>query len=383
MVVLFIFFAAPSPWPPRNVVTAMALIALVISGLIPAVDAQPCAQRHTADCWSAVGCLVAQVRLDSVWTNSLEDCCTNNHDIYMRYSLPYMSGSQRVTQTDTTSVGRADGTTNTFNDVQPEICVPANSVLLPTVEVWDSDNGADDRLMATDPDRGHLRMPVGGVLGDQAPALPCHIGQVGLRGLNAWSSWTLVEQELDAENIGLFETDGTVKARLSYRVRWNMLMYATSCSGTVMISGAEAVQRTRMGLYTMVPGGIRGGRPVYLNGNDEYLFFSIHNRWLAFEDYDETRGGLQSADDAACPTDVDSWLAVLENSWSNDYTVTVRARRAVTGQTPPLSFRRSAFHFYACGKTQHVAGCVRILTVFKCRNFPPLQESISENHPLR
>ena len=87
----------------------------------------------------------------------------------------------------------------------------------------------------------------------------------------------------------------------------------TGCGSVLNVSGAEGLQESMMGLYAVVPEVVRGGRPVYRNGNGQYLFKNSNGRWMMGANYSVDNGGLHSLQAGVnCPADSVQW-----NVWTS------------------------------------------------------------------
>ena len=106
--------------------------------------------------------------------------------------------------------------------------------------------------------------------------------------------------------------------KISYLVRYHIW---AGCCGNMIVQGAEAVQSTRMGTFTVVAGVLRNGKPVYKNRNNEYLHLTS-NGWMIGDDYTTTVGGVDSDTTAGCPDQATGWKAWTNGAWSSAYSIT-------------------------------------------------------------
>ncbi len=93
------------------------------------------------------------------------------------------------------------------------------------------------------------------------------------------------------------------------------------------MSGAEAVQRERMGTYTKVADLMQGERPLYqrVGSTVEYLFYwPSGRRWVMGNNYTSNLFGLLSANTAAaCPDQATGWQAYNSGAWVSTYPINV------------------------------------------------------------
>ena len=95
------------------------------------------------------------------------------------------------------------------------------------------------------------------------------------------------------------------------------LLLLAGCAATLYVTGAESVQGTSMGVFTVVNGVVRGDRPVYQNGEDKYLFYwPGTNWWMIGANFGENIGNVYGAVGAACPEDTDGWQVSANGDWS-------------------------------------------------------------------
>jgi hypothetical protein len=131
----------------------------------------------------------------------------------------------------------------------------------------------------------------------------------------------------------------------------------TGCAGvcfeSIVVSGAEAVQASRMGMYRKVPNLTQGDRPVYRLGADlSYLFYwPTTSEWRIGSNYTSNSSGVKSTNitEAACPDHVNGWQAYSGGAWVSTYTITVApstTSSAPTNSTPTpgISAARKASH---------------------------------------
>ncbi len=93
------------------------------------------------------------------------------------------------------------------------------------------------------------------------------------------------------------------------------------------MSGAEAVQAPRMGVYTKLASVTQGERPVYqlVGSTMAYLFYwPSWSQWLIGSSYRSASVALASTDSgAACPDQATGWQVVAGTEWVGAYPITV------------------------------------------------------------
>ena len=94
------------------------------------------------------------------------------------------------------------------------------------------------------------------------------------------------------------------------------------------MSGAEAVQALRMGLYTKAANLMQGERPVYqrVGSTMMYLFYwSNTSRWLIGPNYTSSSAGVRSTGSAgaACPDQATGWQVYDGTVWVSTSPITV------------------------------------------------------------
>ncbi len=100
------------------------------------------------------------------------------------------------------------------------------------------------------------------------------------------------------------------------------------CFENVTVSGAEAVQASRMGTYTKVASVTQGERPVYqrVGSTVAYLFYwSNTSRWLIGSNYASSSAGVRSTGSAgaACPDQANGWQVFAGGAWVSTSLITV------------------------------------------------------------
>ncbi len=100
------------------------------------------------------------------------------------------------------------------------------------------------------------------------------------------------------------------------------------CFENVTVSGAEAVQASRMGTYTKVANLMQGERPVYqrVGSTVAYLFYWPNaSNWRIGSNYASSSSGVRSTDSAgaACPDQATGWQAYAGTVWVSTYPITV------------------------------------------------------------
>jgi hypothetical protein len=110
------------------------------------------------------------------------------------------------------------------------------------------------------------------------------------------------------------------------------------CYESITVSGAEAVQASKMGAYTKA-GVTQGDRPVYQRAGSTlaYLFYwPSAAEWRIGGNYTSGSSGVKSSSDAgaACPDQANGWQALTGGAWDSTYPITVAP---AAGQTlPPI-----------------------------------------------
>ena len=109
------------------------------------------------------------------------------------------------------------------------------------------------------------------------------------------------------------------------------------CFETIVVSGAEAVQSSRMGTFTKVGALTQGDRPVYQRVGTAvtYLYYwPTTSEWRISSNYATSSSGVKSTGGtgAACPDQATGWQAYANGAWVSTYTIIVVP---ATGQTLP------------------------------------------------
>ncbi len=98
------------------------------------------------------------------------------------------------------------------------------------------------------------------------------------------------------------------------------------CTDFISVSGAEAVQLSKMGTYTKA-GPMQGDRPVYQRvGSTMYLFyFPSLSEWRIGSNYTGSTSSLKSIGDATrlCPDEATGWQAAVTAGWDDTYPIIV------------------------------------------------------------
>ena len=88
------------------------------------------------------------------------------------------------------------------------------------------------------------------------------------------------------------------------------------------ISGAEAVQASRMGTFVKTAN-TSNNRPVYQNSNGEFLYYwAASSQWQIHSDYTSTLSWVYATGAVDCPSDVTQWSVWSGSTWSSSYGVT-------------------------------------------------------------
>ena len=103
---------------------------------------------------------------------------------------------------------------------------------------------------------------------------------------------------------------------------------AGGCYDSITVSGAEAVQASRMGTFTKLAWLTQGDRPVYqrVGSTVMYLFYWPSTRdWNIGADYTFGAAGVASAGTAAlCPDHAAGWQVASGGEWvASMYPITV------------------------------------------------------------
>jgi len=95
------------------------------------------------------------------------------------------------------------------------------------------------------------------------------------------------------------------------------------CADAVVISGVDAHQTSRMGVYSRtgtLPGPEQAGRPIYqIADKTNYLYYwSPQGAWRIGADYANARAGVMSktGENTHCPTQPSSWFIHADSQWS-------------------------------------------------------------------
>ena len=81
----------------------------------------------------------------------------------------------------------------------------------------------------------------------------------------------------------------------------------------VIVSGSSEAQINRMGLFRLQPELIAGGKAVYKNSNDQFLYYwPKYADWLISADYKQDKAGVgsYSGTGTACPQDSTDWKEI-------------------------------------------------------------------------
>jgi hypothetical protein len=105
------------------------------------------------------------------------------------------------------------------------------------------------------------------------------------------------------------------------------------CFHTVVVSGAESVQLTRMGSFTLT--GTANGRTLYQNTEQQYLYYwSDSGTWKIGSSFDAASGGVQSSSGrSSCPHTATSWRSYHDNAWNTSPFMTVTCDSAAAAGT--------------------------------------------------
>lgn len=100
----------------------------------------------------------------------------------------------------------------------------------------------------------------------------------------------------------------------------------SSLPGQIVVSGAEAAQERRMGLFTRTAVE-QAGRPVYQNSNGQYLYYwKPAGCWRIGPSCEEGNAGVKSIGkeaDRVCPMECSAWKVHHQGSWTSDFQVQV------------------------------------------------------------
>ena len=126
------------------------------------------------------------------------------------------------------------------------------------------------------------------------------------------------------------------------------------CSESITVSGAEAVQPTRMGTYTKMANLVQGERPVYqrVGSTVAYMFYWPSSRdWNIGSNYTSGSSGVRSTGSAgaACPDQANGWQVLAGGAWVSTSPITVV--QTAVGNAPAYAARTSTlrvlWHFAA------------------------------------
>ncbi len=100
------------------------------------------------------------------------------------------------------------------------------------------------------------------------------------------------------------------------------------CFESVTVSGAEAVQATRMGVYTKLASVTQGGRPVYqrVGSTVAYIFYwPSTTQWCIGGNYTSGASSVRSTGiaGAACPDRATGWQVWTGGEWESAYPIAV------------------------------------------------------------
>ena len=94
------------------------------------------------------------------------------------------------------------------------------------------------------------------------------------------------------------------------------------CCDYVAISGAEAVQASRMGTFVKTAN-TSNNRPVYQNSNGEFLYYwAASTSWQIGPNYTSSPSWVYATGAVDCPSDVTQWSVWSGSTWSSSYGVT-------------------------------------------------------------
>ncbi len=160
------------------------------------------------------------------------------------------------------------------------------------------------------------------------------------------------------------------------------------CVERVTVSGAGAVQSSRMGTYTKLASNVtQAGRPVYqLAGSTvAYLFYwPSTSRWLIGSNYTSSSSGVRSTGNgAACPDEATGWEAYTGSGWVSTYfpiTVAPAETRPPTTAAPTSVGNAAAIS--ACGPPRCTIG-VHSYTTCRTHTAPTKRRMLSRTAASR
>ncbi len=119
----------------------------------------------------------------------------------------------------------------------------------------------------------------------------------------------------------------------------SLLGTGASCDLRVLVSGAESVQSSRMGVYTQVDMLRMGGRPYYQKGSTtiSYLYYSSSDPgWRIGSSLSTAALKNLLSRGAACPNSASGWVVMADGAWSSvdAYAVSVVTAAASIDATP-------------------------------------------------
>lgn len=165
---------------------------------------------------------------------------------------------------------------------------------------------------------------------------------------------------------------------------YKIQVVAESCPGELWVSGAEDVQRRKMGTFYMTLHE-SGGRPVYENQDHMFLYFwPTYGEWRIGDDWAKPASGIASkkGEHKQCPSEATEWAVFHEGQWlTSELVVSTRkaAQAAVaqhfhptalqvqavmgSSECPKGTFEMTEYECRAAAKALHrdFAGSMRIL----------------------
>jgi hypothetical protein len=122
----------------------------------------------------------------------------------------------------------------------------------------------------------------------------------------------------------------------------SLLGTGASCDLRVLVSGAESVQSSRMGVYTQVDMLRMGGRPYYQKGSTttvSYLYYSSSDPgWRIGSSLSAAAAGLKNllSGGAACPNSASGWVVMVNGTWSSVDAYAVSIVTALASPAPTI-----------------------------------------------
>jgi hypothetical protein len=122
---------------------------------------------------------------------------------------------------------------------------------------------------------------------------------------------------------------------------------ADACFERITVSGAEAVQASRMGTYSKLPNVTQAGRPVYQRvGSTVIYLYYWSSYWGISSNYTSSLSLTRSTGNAsaACPDQATGWQAFTGGAWVSTYPITVVPTSSITASPTTVGKRSHYVH---------------------------------------